>query len=130
MKVVLDKYCSPGVPLLMNDFQFIFGVYKALHNYTQIPENTNRKRETTLVGMCKQIKLIYAYYLSHMESVDDWIGSDVHTFLNIPSVKELNERYQFFDYDKIPIKTREQLLKYCSLDTYAMVKILQKLYEI
>jgi hypothetical protein len=28
------------------------------------------------------------------------------------------------------IKTREQLLKYCSLDTYAMVKILQKLYEI
>lgn len=27
-------------------------------------------------------------------------------------------------------KTREQLLEYCALDSYAMFKILQKLYEI
>lgn len=96
--LLLKNFCSPNVPLLMNDYEFILGAYQALLRYSEMMKRKVPKGKKVLPDQqCQEIQSMYNQLLKDAavsgRTVAQWIDVHVDTVLDLNIVKQIARQY-------------------------------------
>lgn len=96
--LLLKNFCSPNVPLLMNDYEFILGAYQALLRYSEMMKRKVPKGKKVLPDQqCQEIQSMYNQLLKDAavsgRTVAQWIDVHVDTVLTLEVVRRIARQY-------------------------------------